>query len=125
MKGMSIEQYAEIVKFVQKHHKFAKWISDEERKIEVELYPNLLEYGFNIKYIDSCYDSRGFDIWLIKFRGFRGICFQTNFLIALHPKKDFDKIPFDNLFDWVMAYLKGDWNEESILKRMELKNEEY
>jgi hypothetical protein len=123
MKGMSIEQYVEVVKFVQKHHKFAKWISDEERKQEIELYPNLSEHGFNIKYIDSCYDSRGFDIWSVKFRGFGGIRFHTNFLTALSPKKDFDKIPFDNLFDWVMAYLKGEWEDKSILEKLTLKDE--
>ena len=119
---MTLKQYTEVVEFVQKHHKFAKWISDEERKKEVELYPNLPEHGFNIKYVDSCYDSRGFDIWLIKFRGFGGYCFRTNHFTALHSEKDHAKIPFSNLYDWVMAYLKGDWNNQSVLKDMIIEN---
>ena len=49
---MSISQFKEVVEFVQNHHSFVKWSSDEERKKEVELYPKLLEYGYNIKYVD-------------------------------------------------------------------------
>lgn len=45
IKGMSITQFKEVVDFVQEHHSFAKWKSDEGRKTEVALYPNILEYG--------------------------------------------------------------------------------
>lgn len=119
LKGMTPQQLAEITSFVQKHHHFAKWLSDEERKEEFEQYPKVCEYGLNIKYVDSCYDTRTGDVWMVKFRGLSmPMSFQTNTLIGTEIKE----FPFDNLYDWVMAFLKGEWNDESILTLCEIKD---
>ncbi len=101
MKGMKSTEFVEMVNFVQKYHKFANWMSDEQKAEAQKLYPNLDEYGFNIKYIDSCYDSRFTDVWSVSFRGMgRKVNFHTNINLEL---------PYDTLFDWIMAYLKREW----------------
>ena len=119
IKGMSLDQFKEAVEFVQNHHAFAKWKKDEERAKEVELYPYLPEYGYNIKYVDCCYDSRFGDIWTVKFRGFNELIFSTNSFVGAPEPKNF---PFTSLFEWVMAYLKGDWNDEAVLEQCTNKN---
>jgi hypothetical protein len=120
LKGLSLQQYCEIVEFVQQHHKFAKWLPDEEREAEKAAFPKILEYGFNIKYIDCTYDSRQKDIWSVKFRGFTNICFSTNTFVSI-DKKEIDKIKknftYENLYDWIMAFLKGEWHNEKIIER--------
>lgn len=115
MKGLTPQQYIEVLDFIQKYHNFAHCPSDEFTDKAKELYPNIEEYGFNIKYIDSIYDTRFGDIWSISFRGFKYIRFSTNhFNELLNPKPNSFK--FDSLYDWVMAYLKGDWYDKEVLK---------
>lgn len=103
MKGMKSAEFVEMVNFIQKYHKFALYMSDEEKKERNKLYPTMAEYGFNIKYIDSCYDSRFADMWSVSFRGLGApdLCFHTNTNIIL-PQ-------YPTLFDWVMAFLKSEW----------------
>lgn len=101
MKGMKSTDFVEMVNFVQKYHKFALWMKDEDKVEAQKLYPNLDEYGFNIKYIDSCYDSRFKDVWSVSFRG-------MGHKVIFHTNTDLE-LPYDTLFDWVMAYLKKDW----------------
>ncbi len=101
MKSLTLKQYVEVVQFVQKYHKFALWQEDEEIKEKQKLYPNIAEYGMNIKYIDNIYDSRGKDIWSIGFRGMGShVKFTSNTTLTL---------TYDNMFDWIMDYLTGDW----------------
>lgn len=101
MKGMTPEQFCGVQEFVQEYHNFARCISEEEFKKVQVLYPNMNEYGFNIKYIDSIYDSRFRDVWSVTFRGMgREVRFHTNTDL---------KLEYTNLFDWVMAYLKLEW----------------
>ena len=100
MQGMTIEQYAEVVKFVQENHKFALWLSDKQRSERQKKYPKLNDsYGFGIKYIDSVYDSRDGKIWLVKFReggtGIRFSCNHWNPIIRPKPKH----WKYDNLYD--------------------------
>lgn len=114
MKGMKSSEYVEIVNFVQKHHKFALYLNDQERDEVKKLYPNL-EHGFNIKYIDSCYDSRFVDVWSVSFRGMgRNVCFHTNINLPLE---------YTTLFDWIMAYLKGEWKPTDVEFKAILINE--
>ena len=117
---MSISQFKEVVEFVQNHHSFVKWRSDEERKKEVELYPKLLEYGYNIKYVDCCYDSRTSDVWMIKFRGFNKFVFSTKSFVGITDKDKPKEFPFNSLFDWIMSFLKGEWYDEKVLKQCEM-----
>lgn len=69
--GLTIEQFSEILKFVQKYHKFALYDEQIENEIK-EKFPKLIEKGFskglNIKYVDSIYDSRDGKIWSVTFR---------------------------------------------------------
>ena len=85
---MSISQFKEVVDFVQNHHSFAKWKSEEERKKEVELYPKLPEYGHNIKYIDCCYDSRTADVWMVKLGVLSTLLFLQTHLLEYLIKKN-------------------------------------
>lgn len=101
----TLEQFVEILKFVQQHHKFALYIiSDEERFARKANFPLLDEHGFGIKYVDCSYDSRDGLIWLIKFREYNG----TVALTATNHEFD-KKFKFNDLYDWAMAYLKGEW----------------
>ncbi len=65
MKPLTLEQFTEIVNFVQEHHRFSMYIPHEKRAERKANFPKLNEMcGFGIKYIDSCYDSRdGGGIW--------------------------------------------------------------
>lgn len=69
--AITIEQYSEILKFIQKYHKFALYNEAIENEIK-EKFPKLIEKGFsrglNIKYVDSIYDSRDSKIWSVTFR---------------------------------------------------------
>lgn len=116
IKGMSIDEFKAIVDFVQKHHYFAKWLTDEEIEIEKVNYPKLSEYGYDIKYVDSCYDTRTGDVWSVTFRGIgNDIRFATNSFIGKEVQ-----LPYNSLHEWILAYLKGEWNDEKLLKMLKL-----
>ena len=103
MKGLTFEQYKEVVNFVQKHHKFG--YVKEKNQIKKD-------WHLHIKYIDNCYDTRFNNIWSVSFRGLgQEINFRTNSLSnKLIPMEN----KFDNLLDWIMAYLKGELTENEI-----------
>ena len=102
MKGLTFEQYIEIVNFVQKHHKFG--YTEEEAQIKKD-------WSLHIKYIDNCYDTRTNVIWSISFRGLgQEIVFATNSLVLLSPEEK----KFDNLFEYIMQYLLGNLTEDEI-----------
>lgn len=108
MKGMNPLQFARVLSFVQGYHKFAFYPSDDVLRAIQFAYPKYPKYGYNIKYVDSCYDSRDGCIWNVTFRrGRDGITLSTNHYNALMPPPD--DFPFNNLYDWCMAYLKGEW----------------
>lgn len=119
---MTIEQFSEVVKFVQKHHAFAIWKNDDLLKEEKEKFPKMNEYGLCIKYVDCTYDSRESDVWVVKLRGMgNDIAFSTNHFTGINPAPKYFK--FGNLYDWIMAYLKGEWHNNNILKTMEIKQQ--
>lgn len=97
---MTTDEYKVILDFVQNHHKFALYLSDKEAEVRKLLFPKLDRYGFNIKYVDSCYDSRDGVIWQVVFR-------EANRRIVMReintPKG------FKSHSDWCMAYLRGEW----------------
>lgn len=98
MTGLTPRQLLEITEFVQKHHKFGYIREEDQYKGEL---------GYCIKYIDACYDSRQGDYWALSFRGGIDIRFTTNaFGLFSEKPKDF---PYTNLFDWIMALLKYEW----------------
>jgi len=96
MRGLTPEQYIEILAFIQEHHRFG-WVEKEKR---------VTEYPFNIKYVDACYDSRGKDIWSLSMRP-PNIRFTTNHFNGLSLPPDGWK--YNNLYDWIMDYLTGKW----------------
>lgn len=70
-----------------------------------ELYPKMVEQT------NSIYDTRDACIWLVSFRGMgHNVRFATNSIIGAFAKEELlNAVPFDNLYDWVMAYLKREW----------------
>lgn len=59
MKGMTLQQYADILKFVADNHRFGH----AQRKEELPVW-------YHIKYVDNCFDTRTMEVWSISFRGF-------------------------------------------------------
>ena len=105
MKGMSLEQFAEVTRFVQKYHKFGSWNRKRELEAMAEgVSPEIAEYGLNIKYVRCDYDTRFGAVWGVTFDRFR---FATNFpYIESEMPKGWK---YDNLYDLSMAYLKGEF----------------
>ncbi len=99
MKGLTPQQLVEITEFIQKHHSFL-YVLDENRING--------EYGYGIKYIDACYDSRQGDYWAITFRGSGKIRFGTNIFALGGRPEDFT---YTSLFDWIMAFLNYEWKQ--------------
>lgn len=109
MEGLTNDEFKTIVDFVQEYHRFAYYPHGDEHLEILKTYPNMDRMRFNIKYVDSCYDTRDMSIWSISFRrGGRSICFTTNMYNNFDP---FSTIAFKyfKLFDVVMDYLKGDF----------------
>lgn len=120
MKGMTLEQYGEVLKFIAKYHKFAKFNSlyegRMEQAIEDGITPELAKHGHSIKYIRNCFDTRTMEVWSIEFGGFGNIRFATNF--PWIPSEMPKGWKYDNLYDLTMAYLKGEFQptEEFVVK---------
>lgn len=100
---MSLEQYNEVVNFVHKHHNF--WKVEDENILKV----NGANFRLHINYITSVYDSRYNQIWSIKLND---LLFRSNHFTYIENKEN---IKYTNLFDWVMAYLKGEWSDRTII----------
>lgn len=108
MKGLTLDQFKEVIEFVQEYHAFGKYKNPEKRAENKEKYPNIAEYGMGIKYVDSCYDSRDNTIWSVTFRqGVRGVVFSTNKYNAFNlPPDDWN---YNKLYDLCMDFLKGEF----------------
>lgn len=91
MIGLSIPQFVEVTEFIQKHHPFG-YVREENQLPKIP-------HGYCIKYIDSTYDTRDGSYWHLKFRGFGETILNANFT----PKE------FANYYEWVKAFLNGDW----------------
>jgi hypothetical protein len=97
--GLTIDQFKEIVEFAQTYHEFGRYHDAIERAGIALLYPKLKH--LNIKYIDSVYDSRSAEIWLVCFRGMgRNKAFEV---LDWEREK-----PTGTYFEWIMQYLKGE-----------------
>ncbi len=104
MRGLSREEYNTILDEIEKNHSFGACDESGECK--------------NIKYVDTVYDSRDKQHWVFKCRGVQKMIFNTNHFPLPHmiPKN----WKFDNLFDWIMAYLKNEWKpSKSYFKTIE------
>ncbi len=113
MKALTPYQYLDILTFIQKYHSFCLFRREEQREYIRKNFPNMKpEYGMNIKYIENCFDTRDGSIWSLSFTT-NGIdySFKTNSLVGFTPERNPE---YDNLYDTIMAFLKG-----------ELKNHEY
>ncbi len=101
MTGLTPQQLIDVTAFIQKYHPFGM------PKEPLEKIP----YGYCIKYIDAVYDTREADYWSVTFRGgFTDCCFSTN---------GHEGGEFESLYDWIMAFLKGDWEFEETKKERE------
>lgn len=45
---------------------------------------------------------------------------MTKIFIGIPDKEKPKDFPFNSLFDWVMSFLKGEWNDEKVLKQCEV-----
>jgi len=112
LKGMTIQQYAEILQFVQENHRFSLRFfpgeDDDLIKRRKKDYPKLPEtHGYSLKYVDSCYDSRTNTIWRVCFRqGAEGWEFSTNMIVNNSPILDLSVET--SLFDVCMKFLRGE-----------------
>ena len=97
LEGLTFEQYREIVNFVLKYHRFGH-INKE----------NNFPAKYSIKYIDNCFDTRTLTIWSVSFRGF-----GTTFRFATNS---FVSRDYNTLYDWIMAFLKGEYTDLESIK---------
>ncbi len=106
MKGLSLNEYIDIMDFIAKYHQFADYrgtlyntsIPYDKRVVN---YPN---YTFrNIKYVETSLDTRDSAIWKISFTCFTTISFHG----GMFPDES-EIPPYDSLYDWVIAYLRGE-----------------
>lgn len=98
MRGMTPQELENVRAFVMKHHRFP--YTPKENRL-----PGM-EYGFGIKYIDVCFDSRDQTYWAITFRP-DGICFRANHFTALNPPPKGWK--YSSVYDLTMAFLNGEF----------------
>lgn len=99
MLGLTVEQYQSIVSFVNKHFASGKYYKPEDRTKNREF--------FRVVYIESSYDIRDSCIWNVRFvNGANYLMFATNIVT---PLDNSIALPFNNLYDWIMAYLTGQW----------------
>lgn len=121
MKGMTFQQYGDVLKLISKYHRFGSPNAFNKQKVEEAIEegisPELAKYGLSIKYIDNCFDTRTMEVWSVEFRGMGNhIRFATNFpYIPSELPKDWK---YDNIYDLTMAYLKGEFepSEKFIVK---------
>lgn len=99
MKGMTFEEYGHIVLFIQEHHRFGF----RPKSDSLPVTENGFKHHQNIKYIDSIYDTLASDVWCVKLRGP-----DFNFRFSTHDELP-ENFPYDELYDWVMAFLNGAW----------------
>ena len=104
MKGMTLEQFAEVTRFVQKYHGFAWKEGKLDEAISEGVSEDLAKYGLNIKYVRCDYDTRFGDVWGITLDNVR---FATNHFTSFNPAPKQWK--YDNIYDLTMAYLKGEF----------------
>lgn len=115
MEALTSDQFKEILDFVQKYHKFALWMSDEEFKERNNVYFNMGKFGahgMNIKYIDSCYDSRDAKIWSITFRIniHHKYTFSSNSFALKGKPKSLNR--WNSMYDLCMAFIKGEMSDK-------------
>ena len=96
---MNPKEYIEVMSFLQEYLSFLTKKRDE-RHPEVP----------SVKYVDCCYDTRTATWWSIKFRTWGGfnITLRSNYNNSITVSLG-QAVPFDSLYDWCMAYMKGEW----------------
>lgn len=118
MDGLTPKQYIEIQEFIQKYHRFAGILNDEDYEYMKNNFPNMAKwdrYGLCIKYIDTCYDSRKGDIWSVSFRGMgNDVNFNTNMFNKFSDIKKPKDWRWHTLYDNIMAYLKGEMTDKQM-----------
>lgn len=85
MKGLSIEQYSEILDLIQRRHSFMNF--DPKSR--------------HIKYINASYDTRFGDFWRIEIPNSKLIFASNHFAGKELP----DDWKYNNLYDLIMDYL--------------------
>ncbi len=98
MKGMTPEQYAQILQKCFKEHSF---------------YGHSTPKSKGFKYIDATFDSRDGQIWLVKMRGgfMNDMIFSANHFVFdnLMKKPRPNGMEWENLYDWIIDFLDDKW----------------
>jgi len=103
MKGLSVKEYDQLLKLIDKFHRFEKIIPDAEFEKIQNQFPNIPQSGFNIKYIDVQWNNVSGTFNYIAFRRGRfGVCFSIQ-----------HKAEFTTLFEMCKAYLTGNLDASS------------
>jgi len=120
MKGTTLKKFTEIAEFVQRHHKFARWVKQDrvEEAKNAGIAPEIATHGLNIKYVRMNYDTRFGDVWSITFDR---ITFATNSFVNINLLKKGDELhplteKYQTLEDLCYAYLKGELQEYDLSK---------
>lgn len=103
MRGLTPGQYLDMMIFIKNNHRFGMPPRDQK-------YPHK-----SIKYVDTVTDMRFGDMWSVTFRGLTP---HYSFTTNLFADKTAEKVGFDSLYDWIMAYLKGEWEPSDKLAKM-------
>lgn len=109
LRGLTFEEYADIICFVNKFHRFGIYLGGEKINERNSQYMSMhAVFGsghLNIKYIDNCFDTRDQTIWSITFRQGRfGVRFATNHFAGKKEPKNFK---YESLHELCMDYLQG------------------
>ena len=104
MRGFSTLEYIHVMNMVRQYHSFGRLHTTIDENHIKEKYPN---YKFlNIKYVDTCFDTRTNSIWNITFRN-GGVKYNFS---TTYERKD-----YENLFDLVMSFLEGNENSKDFI----------
>lgn len=107
MKGMTISEYTKVIEFLQNNNSLQSYWADDKKENRHKRP--------RIKYVDSCYDSRSGTWWSVTFRSWGATNVNLRSNLTLY---DLVRPDFDSLYDWCIAFLKGEWEatEEFFVK---------
>lgn len=106
---LSLRQFKEIAEFTKKHHSVHSPMKENQI---IKSFSGRRSF-YPIKYIESSLDCVDTRIWYVTFKGV-GI----NIRFCMQNLDDLpDGCTYFNLYDWIMAFLKGEWIPSEKLLR--------
>lgn len=99
MKAMTVQEYNSVLEFIQEWHPFINLTKDRSR------FPKMSPMGLSIKYVNGFYDTRTKEIYKIVLYVFGSREIDLNVMNIMDGDH---RNYFISLYDYVMAYLKGE-----------------